>query len=178
MGRRIDNLQIRRRTLFAAAAVVLVATGATLAFILAEADSLENVFPTGSVSCEVNESFNGSVKSDVTVKNTGTADAYIRAAIVVTWQDESGRVFADAPEKDADYTMTLGTGWTVSDGYYYWPDKVFPEGSTGDLIVEAREVSGRAPEGYHLCIEILGSAVQADGVDTLGGTPRHDAWNQ
>lgn len=179
MGRTNTALKISRRNLIAAAAaLIMAAAGVTVAFIITGTNELQNTFTPGNISCEVNETFNGNVKNDVTVKNTGNADAYMRAEIIVTWQDADGNVFGSTPVQGTDYTMTLGNGWTSSGGYYYWPDRVSPGSSTGNLIDTAQETAGHTPDGYHLCIEILASAIQADGTDSGGNAPKQDAWNR
>lgn len=171
--------RLGRGALIAAVIAVLIGgAGVTAAFIITGTPQLENTFSPGRVACEITENFNGTVKTDAAVKNTGDVRAYIRAEIIVTWQDESGNVFAASPVRGTDYSMMTGSGWTVSDGFYYWQDAVDAGQSTGALITEAREVQGRAPEGCHLCIEILGSAVQAEGTDSAGVSPIHDAWKQ
>ena len=74
-----------------------IAVGGTIAFIMMQTDRKTNTFDPAQVSCEVMEEFNGTVKSNVAVKNTGNTDAYIRAAVNITWM------------KDADSYWVLAT---------------------------------------------------------------------
>ena len=80
--------------LVSAITAVLITAGITAAYIFTKTESVENVFTPADVSCEVTEVFEDNVKTDVSIKNTGKADAFIRAAIVVNWvkTDENGKV--------------------------------------------------------------------------------------
>lgn len=160
----------RRIMIIAAVLVLIVSAGSSVAFIMAKTGPLQNTFSPAEVSCRVDETFNGTSKSNVSIENTGDVNAYIRAEIVVTWQDGNGNVYGNKPAS-GDYNMTLGSGWSQgSDGYYYWPQAVAPDGNTGNLITSASEISGKAPTGYHLCIEVLGSAIQSEGNESGSGS--------
>lgn len=143
--------------------------GGTVAWLAAKSEPVENRFSFAHVSCEIQESFQDNVKSNVQVKNTGDADAYIRARIVVTWQDADGNVFAQTPQAGTDYALSLNeNGWLVGgDGYYYCTDAVAPDEAnnlTPVLIQECKPVEGAAPEGYSLNVEILADAIQSTPV--------------
>ena len=157
--------------------VLTIAVGGTLAYLVDKTGSVVNKFNPSSVTTEVYEEREGNVKKNVKIQNTGDTTAYIRAAVVVTWQDANGNVYGQMPvrcdcetkcsEEDNtnhDYAMELdlANGWKKSsDGFYYWTSPVEPNALTGTLITSASPVAGKAPEGYSLCIEILGSGVQS-----------------
>ena len=50
-------------------ALLLAVAGGTLAWLTAQ-DSVSNTFTPAHVTCNVEESFNGTAKSDVKIKNT------------------------------------------------------------------------------------------------------------
>lgn len=124
--------------------------------------SLKNDFSIGYIDCEVEENFNGFAKKDVSVKNTGTADAYIRADIIVNWIDSSGNINGgESPIEGINYDLKLGSEWTKeSDGYYYYHKKVKPKENTGTLIEECTVISGNSND--KLSVKVLASAVQAN----------------
>ena len=165
--------------------MLTVTIGGSLAYLIATSDAVTNTFNPSHVTTAVEETFDNNVKKDVKIKNTGDTTAYIRAAVVVTWQkynEETDKydVYGQLPVLNSDYTMELGlgNGWVPgSDGFYYWPNTVAPGMTTGDLI-ERAELTENAvvPEGYFFCIEILGSGIQADGVDKDGKSPIELAW--
>lgn len=169
-----EHKQLRRpkrlATLLVSLLLVLgVAVGGTVAFLSTRTDSKENTFTPSEVTCEVTETFNNNVKSQVAVKNTGDTTAFIRAAINVTWmsnQDAANQtVSAKVPLKDRDYSITFAknTNWIQgADGYYYYQLPVDPQGSTGELIKECKLLNNASvPDGYHLSVEIVASAIQS-----------------
>lgn len=168
------------------ALILTFAIGGTIAFLATNTQDVKNSFAPSQVSCVVEETFENNVKTNVTVKNTSDIDAYLRAAVVVTWQNANGDVLGVKPVKGEDFTMKLGDGWDTdtTDGYYYYPTAVKPGESTEKLI-EKCEVLKAAPEaGYTLHVEIIASAIQAEGEPTsdevkalgTGNTPVEQAW--
>ena len=160
------------------------AIGTTLALLRGETDRVTNTFQRAEMSCVVEETFNGTTKTNVTVKNTSTVDqvaGYIRAAVIINWEDDFGNVYAKVPVKDTDYEITYGSGWEQdANGYYYWPQAVEPGASTGNLIVSCTQKPGTAPEGYTLVVDVLAeiiqsnpaaAAIEAWGYNPAGGTP-------
>jgi len=169
-----EHKQLRRpkrlATLLVSLLLVLgVAVGGTVAFLSTRTDRKVNTFTPSEVTCEVTETFNNNVKSQVAVKNTGDTTAFIRAAINVTWmsnQDAANQtVSAKVPVKDTDYSITFAknTNWIQgADGYYYYQLPVDPQGSTEVLIEECKlQENASVPDGYHLSVEIVASAIQS-----------------
>lgn len=150
----------------AVAAVTLATVGSTLAFLVDSDDPITNIFTPSKVTCSVVEEFDGAVKKDVSIKNTGNTDAFIRAAIVVTWKDASGNVYGVAPVENTDYSMTLNlssTGWFKSGDYYYYRQEVEPNTATEDALITSCQLKTGAavPSGYNLSVEILADAIQS-----------------
>ena len=170
--------------------------GTSLAVITDKADVVQNTMIPGEVTTAVKETFNGTTKNNVQIKNTGNTDAYIRAAVFVTWQKVEGDkvlVYGEAP-KAGDYTID----WNVdtieskednenpwlegSDGFYYHKAPVAPCMCTGDkhegcmtgVLIKTCTFDSK-PEGipsdYNLCVEIIASGIQAKGFADDGDTP-------
>lgn len=147
--------------------IIAVAAGSTLAILITQAKPIVNTFNYSNVACEVQEdSFtNGTSveKTNVSVKNIGDTESYIRAAIVVTWKDSEGNVCARAPKEGVDYEMELNTegNWfSGKDGFYYYTKPVSPQQST-DILINKCYLCGNGLEGYGLSVEILASAIQS-----------------
>ena len=66
-------------------------TGAIYSALMGQTVEVYNTFQMGSVSCKVEESFDGQIKENVTVKNTSGIAAFIRSKIIVTWMSEDGK---------------------------------------------------------------------------------------
>lgn len=173
--------------------LLFVTVGSTLAYIFTSTDPVENKFNPSQVSCAVVEDDGdpvaagthntGTEKKDVQIKNTGDTDAYIRVAVVVNWMNEDGtKVWATKPVagEDKDYTISynLSNGWIDGgDSYYYYTQPVDP-GDMTDILITSATQNVTGPKGtdgtqYYLSIEIVASAIQADG---MGATSAQDAW--
>lgn len=151
--------------------LLTVTVGGTIAFLMDSDGPLHNLFNPSKVTTYVDETVSGNTKSNVSIKNTGDTTAWIRAAIVVTWQDAEGNVYGQLPVEGTDYSMKLNVvdkdGWLKGDdGFYYWylPVKSQKEDAndcnTGVLIDECT-YKENAPEGYALTVEIIGSGIQS-----------------
>ncbi len=168
---------MKKKSFLALALTVLllaVAVSGTVAYLVTNSEPVENTFEYGKVSCTITEDFDKITKKNVQVKNTGNVDAYIRAAIVVTWKDSKGYTMPVQPEEGTDYTLELGSSWTKHGDYYYYNGKVAPDGSTGDLIVSCSPTK-QYEDGRKLCVEVIGSAIQAEG---MGATSAQEAFSR
>lgn len=161
---------------------IVIAAGVTFAFLFTSTKPLENTFTPAHVSCVVLEgddgnTFDGVTKSKVRIKNTGNTDAYIRAAVVITWVSEKdNKVSAVKPVAQADYSIAYAQnpGWTFNkaDGFWYYTAPVKANGSTKYLIESCTAVTGKAPDGFRLSVEIVASAIQS-----LPTTVVEEQWN-
>lgn len=166
--------KINRKTLIIAIlclCVVACTVGGVFAFLTDNTNTLSNEFVPANVTCIVEEKFDNGVKENVTVRNTGNINAYIRAAVVVTFVAEDGKVFSAMPKENVDYAITWGeSDWQKSsDGYWYYKKSIAPESSTASLIKTASAIS--APDGYKLNIQIFASAIQS-----TPATAVEEAW--
>ena len=163
-------------------AILVAGIAGTLAWLSATG-VLVNQFGIGSVTPSVQEELSGNVESNVKAKNTGTAPAYIRAAVDIYWQDGSGARLWDEPQADTDYEIAwsdqlpdasgtkLASSWVkASDGFYYWTSPVAPSAETGVLIERVTEL--KVTQGRNLVVDVSTQAVQSVPDDAV-----HEAWN-
>lgn len=156
-----------RRKLFGLAALVLclcILSGTTLAYLVTGANPISDLFSAGEVSCQVNSDLVDTVPTNVTVKNTGTVNAYIRAAVVVNWVDHAGNISANSPEEGVDYTITYAgnSGWKkAEDGFWYYTAPVSPGAFTNILLQDCLPAKSAAPAGCHFHVEVVAAAIQA-----------------
>lgn len=152
--------------------ILAIAAGGTVAYLVMESGTVANSFQSGFVTSQVNANGNGSF----TVTNTGNVDAYIRAAVVVNWMDSHGNVRGIGPTAD-EYTIGINSDkWTENGGFYYYKDRVGAKQTT-EALVTSFELTGTAPAGYDLVVEVVAEAIQADGDLDSDGTPAYqDAW--
>lgn len=145
--------------------------GVTMAYFSSQSNTVTNTFIPAEVKIQVEETFNGNVKTDVrilNVKTDKTIPAYIRAEIVATWQNADGEILGKVPELGKDYTMDINKeNWSEDGGYYYHKGAVAPDEYTEILIDKAEPLATSIPnpsnpdKPYYLSIEILASAVQS-----------------
>lgn len=174
-SRRRANRRKATVLLTSLALLIVLLVGTTTAFLIASDGPITNIFKSSRVTCQVNEkSFDGTTKTDVTISNTGDTEAYIRAAIVVTWKDDgNGNVYGSVPSVGTDYIITLNLDdWIEGeDGFYYYRKPVAPSGQDGSvttaLITSCTVIQNNAPAGYGLNVEILGSAIQSVPVSVV-----------
>ena len=166
--------RMNRAAVLLIAAILLISTavGSTVAFLIDKTDPVTNTFEYASVSCEVTEEFDQSTEKNVQVTNTGTTDAYIRAAYVVNWVDTQGNIAASVPE-GYSYTLTESTdSWTKgTDGFFYYTSPVAPGASTAGSLPTCEVTCPENPE-YTLSVEILAEAIQSTPENAVT-----NAWN-
>ncbi len=165
----------------------------TVAFLFTQDGPVVNQFNPSQVRTSVYEEFtddeNGVyVKEDVTIQNTGDTTAWIRAAVVVTWQDAAGNVYGQMPvigvdcnddgctEHDCHISYNT-TDWEQKDGFWYCKNpisNVEPNNVTPVLIETCKPIKNAPATDYYLTVEILGS-----GIQTFQGIATWDAaWDK
>lgn len=172
----------KRKRIVALLVGVLLLAGAAGTFAwLSVTGVLVNEFGFGSVKPSVDETRDNNVKSDVAVANKGTAPAYLRVAVDIYWQDQSGARLWEEPVAGTDYTIEWGdkvdaaatnsaSSWVVAtDGFYYWTSPVAPMGETDVLI---KSVSETKRDGKNLAVDISTQAIQSTPDDAVA-----EAWN-
>lgn len=147
--------------------VVVIEITGIVAFMMDSTEELINIFEPSKVTTSVSEEFKNGVKSGVKIKNTGTTNAWIRANVVISWQDNDGKVYGSkSPDSGTDYEIvydSTGNWIEGSDGFYYYKNPVPPSGTTNNLINRCEIInSDNTPEGYNLCVEIICSGIQSD----------------
>ena len=169
----VEKRSRAKKPLAALVALVLIigaVVGGTLAYLAARTDAIVNTFNPAKVGITVEENFNGSIKKDVKITNTGDTEVYIRATYVVTWKDAAENVYPEQPQPGVDYTISLNPkqDWFYYNGYYYYTAPVAPRASTGVLIDLCTPVAERTPEGYTLSVNVLASAIQSVPAEAVG----------
>lgn len=171
----------RKQIVVLLAGVLLLAGVAGTFAWLSVTGVLVNEFGIGSVTPSVGETLKDNVKSDVRIKNTGSAPAYLRVAVDIYWQDQNGARLWEEPVAGTDYTIVWGdkvdaaatnspSSWVLaSDGFYYWTSSVAPMGKTDVLI---KRVSETKRDGKNLVVDISTQAIQSTPDDAVA-----EAWS-
>ena len=158
-------------------AVLSMGIGGVAAYLSTQTGPVTNTFTaaTGTQPTIV-ETMENNVKSNVSV-NVGDPGyaVYVRAAVVVTWQDDQGNVLAKAPVANTDYSITMNeTDWFQHGGFWYYQEMI-SSGSTQPLISSCEVKAAKGD--YHLNVEIIAQTIQALGCTDDGDIPAvQDAW--
>lgn len=149
-------------------AALCLGTGTVFAYLRVTSDPLENQF-----SAAVDPTPGIADSYAVNVGEPGYA-VYVRAAIVVTWQDTTGNVLGQAPVQGTDYTMELNSDWFEQNGFYYYSKPVSKSVGTDavtSVLIDSCSETGTAPaDGYTLHVEVVAQTIQALGT-TDGDSP-------
>lgn len=163
MYAKLKRIGVKRWVLLLLAmTALLAAAGGVYAFITDQTTELTNRFDPVVVTCQVEEEFDGAVKKNVTIRNTGDINGFIRAKLVINWVDADGKVLPNAPVEGTDYTVEWGSNLWVkgSDGFLYHSRAVAPGSVTSHLLNSLTVVT--APAGCTLQVQIVATAIQAD----------------
>ena len=152
----------KTRYLLTVAAVLLLSVGiigGTVAYLHSDTQAVENTFTAATPATPViEETFDGETKEDVYVKLEGGDGSYfVRAAIVITLQDDEGNTVAQVPAADTDYTIEMGSGWTQDGNYWYYNSPVVAGSQTDNLIETCTSLSTE----YNLVVDIIAQTIQA-----------------
>ena len=183
MAKRLQRPQNKRRSaaVIAVAAAVALASVA-VAFMLRRAEVQSNFTPA-IVTCAVREKVNGveytaaqspvagSVKSDITAKNTGNTTVFLRLRLSACWVDAEGKTTGTP---SALPQITLRQNWLDGgDGLYYYALPVEPGESTTVLCEPMQMRTFVSPTGAAVYQQIT---VLAEAVQALPEKAAQEAW--
>ena len=157
-----------RATAMLLATVMLfaLAVGGTIAWLTDKDRPLVNTFDPSKVTCEVQEKFDGKVKSDVNVKNTGDIDAFIRVKLVTYRTNDAGQHIGGTA---ALPQFTLGANWVEYNGYYYYTLPVAPGDNPATKLTDSMTLteSYDDADGGHQSIDVMAEAIQSVPEDAV-----------
>ena len=144
----------------ATALLLALAISGTVAWLTTKDAPITNTFNPSKVACEVTESFNGTVKSNVNVKNTGDIDAYIRVKLVTYRTNEKGQHIGGTAEIPA---FTPGAGWVAYNGYYYYTKPVAPNAQPENALISSINLTEKYidADGGKQAIDVMAEAIQS-----------------
>lgn len=142
---------------------IVLAMGITLAFMFKKSETVENEFVPASVTCEVDELFDGTHKNSIKIRNTGNTKAYLCVKLISYWVDGDGNIVgktSEMPEVSFD-----DVNWVQgSDDVYYYVEPVDPETETvNDLLISPIVLREDSYNGYtvYQVVEVFAEAIQS-----------------
>lgn len=157
-------------------AVTTVTIGSSMAWLHTSCGDVKNIFTPSGVDCEVNENFNGSVKRNVNVTNTGDTSAYIRVKLITYRVNDRNQKIGGSAEVPA---FMPGKDWILRDGFYYYRFPVDPGKQPASPLIDADGIAlSEYPDvdSGKQVIEVAAEAIQAQGVNNTGVKAVVAAW--
>ncbi len=156
------TLRTGRVTAIVMATVLLLALaiGGTVAWLSTQDTPITNTFTPSKVACEVTENFDGTVKSDVNVKNTGDIAAFIRVKLVTYRTNNEGKHIGGTAEI---LDFTPGAGWVKHGDYYYYTKPVKPNQAPDDALIASMPLKDNYDDadGGRQAIDVMAEAIQS-----------------
>ena len=156
------------------ALVVSLAVGIAVYAYLSSIDTIEYAeFEAATSADPIVATTSDGEEYVVSVGESLDYSVFVRAAVVVTWQDDDGNIFAEMPVAGEDYTIECRDGWFIHEGFYYYSKAITVSTGTG-LIVKTLTTH---PDGYKLNVQIISQTIQALGETDDNSVPAvTDAW--
>ena len=144
-----------------------LAVGGTLAYLTSKAAPIKNTFTPSEVSCEVEEEFDGTVKRNVNVKNTGDTEAYLRVKLVTYRANAEGNHIGGTAEIPA---FTPGENWVKYGDYYYYTLPVAAGAVPAADLIDSITLNGSYSDadGGRQVIEVMAEAIQSGPAEAVG----------
>ena len=145
--------------------IFALAVGTTVALLKANTAPVTNTFTAAKSDITIEETTDNGSKSEIRVKNEGTATSYVRVKLVMNWvsDDDSKTISATPVNISVNYDKT---NWFEQDGIYYYKTPVGPKDSdnnmTANLLKDPiTEPTDGKPAGCHLEVTVLAESIQA-----------------
>lgn len=144
--------------------IFALAVGTTVALLVAHTNAVTNTFTAAKSEIKIEENTDDGSKSEIRVKNEGTATSYVRVKLVMNWVDGDGNVVSGG--KLPEVTLNE-SDWFEQDGIYYYKKPVAPKDAetgkvTSNLLQEGKPIKQEsAPDGCHLEVTVLAESIQA-----------------
>lgn len=149
--------------------VITLALGGTAAYLITRTGPVLNSFQPSQVDCEVTENFDGSVKKNVNVTNTGDTEAYIRVKLVTYRVNDGGQHIGGTATIP---NFTPGENWVAYGDYYYYTLPVVPGEQPGAALIGSIALTGSYDDadGGKQVIEVMAEAIQSGPAQAVGSS--------
>lgn len=152
--------------------LLLLATmmvGGTLAYLFTKTDPVNNQFTPSYVDCTVTESFDGTTKTNVNVRNDGDINAYIRVKLVTYRVNDQGQHIGGLAQIPS---FTLGANWVKFGGYYYYTLPVAPSALPASNLTDSMTLTGQYidSDGGKQVVEVMAEAIQSVPAEAIGSS--------
>lgn len=141
-----------------------IGVGGTVAYLMTNTREVVNEFVPGEVEGKVEEDFDNSKKTSITVKNTGNTECFVRLMLIPYWVDEDGNQKLGLAAWKPNFTINDSWFTDTVEGvtFYYYMLPVDPEKSTANLIGSNSKIELAVDEdGNRQVLEVFAQCVQS-----------------
>ena len=133
----------------------------SLAFLNNRTAKVENTINKAHSDVLISEDFDGTTKSSIKIKNTGTTPEYIRVKIITNWQSNNQIIAKSSPNLE----IKVAKNWILIDGFYYYQD-IVDIGQEVELLEEPIILNNDS-SGNKMCVDVLASSIQSNPSDAV-----------
>ena len=139
--------------------------GGTLAWLSDDTGPVTNTLTMPEADIKIEEEFDGHIKKNVRVTNTGDVPVYVRVKIVPSYQDDQGNIVFTDLHDSKPIINGSAPNWKHRDAEFYYTLPLAPGETTTNVVDEIRENPNvTPPEGCTLHVRILAECIQAQGM--------------
>lgn len=174
-GRRMKTrkIHLKRLLIFIALPVFLIMAGVTIAFMFKTSGEKHNAFLPAKVTCAVSETFDGTQKTSVAIRNTGNTAAYLRLRLVSYWVDADDNIVGK--ESEMPQIPYNSANWLkgADDVYYYTLPVAAGETTAYNLLTApiVLEESTYHDMPVYQVVEVFADGIQSEPADAV-----KEAW--
>lgn len=142
--------------------IFALAVGTTVALLVAHTNAVTNTFTAAKSEIKIEENTDNGSKSEIYVKNEGTATSYVRVKLVMNWVSDDGSKTISATPVGITPVINDPDWFLGTDGIYYYTKPVAPQALTKNLLKDPiTEPTEGKPAGCHLEVTVLAESIQA-----------------
>ena len=175
----LKNINKKNIIVVFALSLICIGIGSTMAY-LSDADKVENSFKIGTNKIEIVEDFeppaklepNIEFKKDVSIKNVGSGDTFVRIKAVFTDSDMEKYCTVDFNSSEDKNDKSVDYWYNTEDGYYYYKENLKIGDSSPSLFTKV--ALGNIPVEEIKDFDIL---VYVESYQSAGFDNYNDAWD-
>lgn len=148
------------------AITALLTVGITLAYMFRQTAPIKNEFTEANVACSVQETFDGTQKTSIKVKNDSNIDCYLRVRLVSYWQNAQGPQGQIVGKPSVIPELSFEDGWIPDseNATYYYTNPVKAGQTSGELLKAPLTLAGETWNGktVYQVVNVFAEAIQAE----------------
>ena len=149
--------------------VVLLLVKQTQAWLLDKTSVRENEFTIAKIDHTIEEEFNGALKTDVQVTNTGNTKSFIRVLILPQWLAKNTLTPVGLVAEETYNISFNQTNWSKKGDYWYYHQPV-EAGAQTDILIKSAAPKAGLSKNYQdkvFNLQVITQSVQATPIEAV-----------